>query len=310
MSVLSSILANLRRPAAGAILLLAVSGCGRIEAFGGGSPVLTHAEELLAEDVRLKRKPVEAVKEFDKAIAADPNNIDVYLRVIFDLEQAGMPELVAQYGEIANRATSKAPADKRAEMLRHTASAYLHIGNGNTAKAIEFMEPAYKLKPDDPAFMNDLGYTYAEHYTLNMPGTRLQEALRLTQTAVERARSEGAPDNEMGMYVDSLGWVYFKLEVYSKAVANLTRAADLVPGSSEIHVHLAQALHAEDRNEEAVMELQKALKIMPTFTPAADFMKKWSVAPTKQPASPAWPAPPADTTAPTALMRRGGQPHP
>jgi tetratricopeptide (TPR) repeat protein len=191
---------------------------------------------------------------------------------------------VVQYGEMANGATSRAPADKRAEILRITGDAYLTIASAsdpntraiNTAKAIEFNEAALKLKPNDPGFMNDLGYSYAEHYDLSMPGaSKLQDALRLTRTAVTQARNEGVSERDLGMYVDSLGWVYYKLQDYDQAVANLARAADLAPGVKEIHLHLAQALHAKGRTDDALVELEKALRIDPGYHVAVEQLQKW-----------------------------------
>jgi tetratricopeptide (TPR) repeat protein len=263
------------------VSLVGLAGCGQIDALRGTppSPVLTRAAERLQ-----KKDHAGAVQEFDKAIAADRNNIDVYIAVMAMCARAGKVDLVAQYGEMANAATSKAPADKRSEVLRLTGDAYLRMASSgdaasravNTAKAVEFNEAAFKLRPNDASFMNNLGYAYAEHYDLNMPGaSKLQEALRLTRTAVTEARKAGVSDKDLGIFVDSLGWVYYKLQNYDEAVANLSRAAHLAPDLKEIHVHLAQALYAKGRVDEAIVVMEKALKLDPNYTVAAEQLKKW-----------------------------------
>jgi tetratricopeptide (TPR) repeat protein len=165
-------------------------------------------------------------------------------------------------------------------MLNMTAGAYLQLGN--TVKAIEFNEAALKVLPDTEndartRVMNDLGYSYAEHYELSMPGaaTKLNEALRLTRTAVTEARKAGAAELVLGMYVDSLGWVYYKLQNFEEAIANLSRAAHLAPDIKEIHVHLAQAYHAAGRKDDALVEIEKALRIDPAYDVALKQLKSW-----------------------------------
>lgn len=261
--------------------VLALSGCGQIDALRGSapSPTLVRASKFLRNG-----DSVGAIKEFDKAISADRNNIDLYLDIMGVCFSAGKMDLVAQYGEMANAATSKAPAEKRARVVRMVGDAYLQLAAGddpatrtvNTAKAIENYEAALKLQPGDPTLMNNLGYAYAEHYDLSMPGaSKLQDALRLTRTAVTEARKAGVSDREMGVFVDSLGWVFYKLQNYDEAVANLSRAANLAPEQKEIHVHLAQALHAKGRTDEAIIELNRALQIDPGYRVAQEQRKQW-----------------------------------
>lgn len=85
------------------LLLSCLSGCAQIDTLRGSSNPLSRAEQMLRDDIRLKRPLDNAIVEFDKAIAADRNNIDVYLAIMDICARAGKPDLVAKYGEMAKR---------------------------------------------------------------------------------------------------------------------------------------------------------------------------------------------------------------
>ena len=57
------------------------------------------------------------------------------------------------------------------------------------------------------------------------------------------------PDD--GFIVDSLGWAYFRLGEYDKAVTYLERAVELEPGDPVINDHLGDAYWRVGREREA-----------------------------------------------------------
>ncbi len=77
----------------------------------------------------------------------------------------------------------------------------------------EFMR-ILESNPDHAGVLNYLGYMWADR------GIRLQEALTYIRKATEM-------DPYNGAYLDSLGWVYFKLHRLDEAEVNLKRAARL-----------------------------------------------------------------------------------
>jgi tetratricopeptide (TPR) repeat protein len=252
--------------------VISIAGCGQLENLRG--PVLSK-RMTRAQDLLKRGDQTSAVRELDEELRANKNDPDAYLRVMTACYLAGRLDLAAQYGETAVANTSGAPPEKRAEIRRLTGMAYMQ--QKLFVKAIDHYEAAQKLLPNSFECKNDLGYAYAEHYDISMPGaaTKLQEALRLTREAVSDARSEGVSDQVLGQFVDSLGWDYFKRQNYPEAVANLSRAAHLAPDLKEIHVHLAQALYANGRSQEAFIEMEKALKLDPKYEVAIEQMKKW-----------------------------------
>ncbi len=78
----------------------------------------------------------------------------------------------------------------------------------------EFMR-ILESNPDHAGVLNYLGYMWADR------GIRLHEALDYIRKATEM-------DPYNGAYLDSLGWVYFKLDRLDEAEVNLKRAARLI----------------------------------------------------------------------------------
>jgi len=91
---------------------------------------------------------------------------------------------------------------------------------------INHLKQAIKLDSDSHLALNYLGYLYAEE------GINLREAEKLVKRALKLEPSNGA-------YLDSLGWVYFKMGKTEKARIFLEKAADLEK-DPEIYEHLGE----------------------------------------------------------------------
>lgn len=109
---------------------------------------------------------------------------------------------------------------------------------------------ALKLRPDDSELLNYLGYSWIDR------GQRLDEALGMVQRAVgENPRS--------GAMVDSLGWAYFRLGDYKKAVETLESAVELEAGEPDINDHLGDAYWRVGRRDEALFQWRRVLTLDP-----------------------------------------------
>ncbi|MCS6886053.1 MAG: tetratricopeptide repeat protein [Acidobacteriota bacterium] len=105
-----------------------------------------------------------------------------------------------------------------------------------------------KLDPDNATALNNLGYFLTER------GERLSEALELIQRAINI-------DPMNSSFIDSLGWVYFKLGDLDKAVIYLEQAINLDPRSATSHDHLGDVYFKLGRTSEAIKMWQEALKM-------------------------------------------------
>ena len=120
---------------------------------------------------------------------------------------------------------------------------------------------ALTKNPNDPYTLNYLGYWWADD------GRNLDEAIKLIEQAVRlRPRS--------GYFVDSLGWVHYKLGNYDLAVAFLEKATMLEPMDAVITGHLGDAYWETGRVAEARFKWQYALTIAAEEELKAEFTAK------------------------------------
>jgi Flp pilus assembly protein TadD len=117
---------------------------------------------------------------------------------------------------------------------------------GDVPAAIEAGREALALAPDQPAVLNYLGYLLADHER------DLPEAERLVSRAVEQD-----PDN--GAFVDSMGWVLFRLGRFTQAREQLERALRLSGGDPVIHEHLGDVYHQLKLDELARQQYRLSL---------------------------------------------------
>ncbi|MET3589334.1 tetratricopeptide (TPR) repeat protein [Bartonella silvatica] len=106
-------------------------------------------------------------------------------------------------------------------------------------KALEFV-------PNQPQVLNYLGYSLVDR------GQKLEESLHMLQKA-----SSLQPKNSYIM--DSLGWTYYKLKQYNKAVQILEDAVRLQPEDPTLNDHLGDAYWQVGRKREAIFQWHHAL---------------------------------------------------
>ncbi|MFW6138469.1 MAG: tetratricopeptide repeat protein [Spirochaetota bacterium] len=111
-----------------------------------------------------------------------------------------------------------------------SAQAYAAIGYimdrmGNFKEAVMNLYRAIELDPKNANAHNSLGYIFAER------GINLEEALEECKKALSADRNNPS-------YLDSVGWVYFKMGKYQQARSYLNKALKLAPHNQEIKEHL------------------------------------------------------------------------
>lgn len=105
------------------------------------------------------------------------------------------------------------------------------------------------IQPNYTDALNALGYTLADRTD------RHEEALALVQQAHQQK-----PNNPAIM--DSLGWVYFRMGEFDKALPLLQKAFNIMP-DHEIAAHLGELLWITDKPEQAIEVWQKGLENRP-----------------------------------------------
>lgn len=117
---------------------------------------------------------------------------------------------------------------------------------GRETEAEVAFRKAVSLDPNDAYALNYFGYWLLEQDKAPV------EALGMIRKAVEKQ-----PQN--GYFVDSLGWGYFKLGQYDKAVLYLERAVTIQPVDPVITDHLGDAYAKLGRLREARFHWERAL---------------------------------------------------
>jgi tetratricopeptide (TPR) repeat protein len=120
--------------------------------------------------------------------------------------------------------------------------------NGMEEQAMANMMKVLEIQPDHADALNFVGYSWADK------NIRLKEALQYIEKAVALK-----PDN--GYIVDSLGWVYYRLGDFRRAVKELERSLELEPGDPHIHDHLGDAYRALGDASRALVHYKKALEM-------------------------------------------------
>ena len=126
-------------------------------------------------------------------------------------------------------------------------------------KNIDAAEAEFKkvlaTSPDNAGALNYLGYMLADR------NVRLPEALGYINKALEQDPFNGA-------YLDSLGWVYFRMGRFSEAETQLRVAVERIPRDPTMHDHYAEVLARLSKTREAVAQWEISLKEWQTSSPA------------------------------------------
>jgi len=120
--------------------------------------------------------------------------------------------------------------------------------SGRREQAVAEFRRLLGIDPDYHAALNYLGYMFAER------GENLDEAQKLIEKAVALE-----PDN--GAYVDSLGWVYFRLGRLEQARAALERATRLETSDGTVQEHLGDVYAALGQPRQAGEAYRRALEL-------------------------------------------------
>jgi tetratricopeptide (TPR) repeat protein len=201
----------------------------------------------------------EALRHADEALtlANDDNRLVLRLLRLRILSMAERYEQ-AETECLASMKDAKAPGD--ALELRYLLAS-IYSTTKQLAKSEEQLQLILKADPNNATANNDLGYIWADQ------GKHLAEAEAMIRKALEQDRRQRkssdnplANDQDNAAYVDSLGWVLFRLGRLEEARQELERATKL-PDSDDpvMWDHLGDVYERLQRSEQARAAWQRAL---------------------------------------------------
>jgi len=187
-------------------------------------------------------KAAQAVEEL-KRLLDGKNDREVYLSI------AQIHERTKNYGEMAVALDAAEKLSKTKEeqeaVLFMRAAMYEKLKKFDQAEA-EFR----KILADNPknaSVLNYLGYMLADR------NVRLQEAKELITKALEEDPNNGA-------YLDSLGWVYYRLGQLDQAEEYLRRSLEKITKDPVVHDHLGDVYAKQGNLKDAIAQWQLALQ--------------------------------------------------
>lgn len=166
------------------------------------------------------------------------------LRALADMHRSR--DEFAQAEPLYSQLIERSPDDWRLYFARGAARERM----GRWPEAESDMLRALELSPDQPDVLNYLGYSWVDR------GEHLDEGLALIQRAVELRPLSGA-------IIDSLGWAYYRLGDYPRALEHLERAVELEPADPTLNDHLGDVYWRLGRRIEARFQWRRALSFEP-----------------------------------------------
>jgi tetratricopeptide (TPR) repeat protein len=218
--------------------------------FGNANPLFS-SEMLLAQGQLLLQmdRRQEAVDLLDAAVTASPedlalraSHVELYRELTQDaVDRQSLDEAEGWLTEGLDRY----PGDVT---LRYS-EALLLQEQGRLRKSVGVLEALVEENPDDPTFLNALGYLLTDQFD------RHTEARGYIQRAL-------AMEPDSPAIIDSMGWVLFKLGDYAAALDYLERAYRLFD-DPEVAAHLVDTHWALGQRDAALELLNTALAAAP-----------------------------------------------
>lgn len=254
-----------------------------IEALSEEEPDYAPAQ-LVSADYFLQNNEMEnALTSLERATEVDPDHAEAWAQRIQVLFSLGRYEEVI---DLSERANEKAPDNAFIQFF--TGASYMFEGQHEMAETwlknatmapsrrnfrsaiygtlgdvkqeldkweetVDAYERALRLDPENTTTMNN----YA--YYLSVREENLEKALEMATKAVES-------DPQNPSFLDTLGWVYFKMENYDEARQYIQESIGTGSASAEVLEHMGDVLEALGDEEKAMDWWEKALEKDPSRT--------------------------------------------
>lgn len=202
---------------------------------------------LLAAALANDNQTEEALEVIQKAIRLEDDPTRRFYEAWFYSRSRRWDEAIQKFDQLMR----DFPNEKPIILLSKFSLSDIYVQKGELRKGEEILERVLEESPDNSQVNNDLGYLWADQ------GKNLEQAEKMIRQAVA-----AEPDN--GAYLDSLGWVLFKMGNYEEAIPVLEQAIQKTEHASQNAIptwnHLGDAFLKAMKTEKAVEAWQTALK--------------------------------------------------
>ncbi len=189
------------------------------------------------------------VGRYDEAIAATKKLMNGKNDAAIDIDLAQLYDKAKRYDDMAQALDAAEKANPSKEDRIN-----VHFIRGAMFEKLKKYDPAesefrkvLELDPNNASAANYIGYMLAER------NIRLTEARDFINKALQLDPNNGA-------YLDSLGWVDFRLNDLTQAETNLRHALEHMSTDPTVHDHLGDVLFRQGKIREAIAQWQNSVK--------------------------------------------------
>lgn len=173
-----------------------------------------------------------------------PENVfSRYLKIASQIKSVEDEDFLQARAELCNYFLQK----ELGELEDWTFLLQYYQNEGREEEKIATLRKAVHKFPDNPLFLNDLGYSLLDYPQFIVEGGFL----------IQRAV---ALDPTNPYYQDSLAWFYYLTADFSKAMEHITILMQMKDAPGEISYHIGMILLANQQKEEAIKYFQSALE--------------------------------------------------
>ena len=196
-----------------------------------------------------------AVADVKSMLKGGPEDREVYLRLGIMYTRAKKFKEAEESLDKAEQMATKSEEKSYVSFLRgdlYQRQKMFDQADGEFRKVLSMTSPT---DPSTAATLNYLGYMNADR------GVKLDESLSYIKQALTFEPTNGA-------YLDSLGWVYFKLGKYDLAEESLTKAAVHMGSDPTVQEHLGDLYQKTGRLKQAAIHWDRAVQEWNKTVPA------------------------------------------
>jgi tetratricopeptide (TPR) repeat protein len=187
-----------------------------------------------------------ALPYLKKSVELNPNDLNSTLAYSFSLNQSENADEALVYLERALRIDPK-------NIQALGMMGLIYDGKELYTKSDSIYTIAVAVDSTDILILNNFAYSLAER------GIELEKALRMVQKAV-------AEDPENSSYLDTIGWVYFKLGDYENAIEYIDKAIETDKSNATLLDHLGDVYYKKNDKSKAIELWETSLELDSTNT--------------------------------------------
>jgi len=188
-------------------------------------------------------KDQEAIQQLEKALKIDGENINALVTLGFTLNK------------INRKIEAISPLKQALTLDPDNLNAYTTLGMiydelKMHSASDSLYDTALIIFPENDLLLNNYAYSLADR------GIRLKEALEMSKKAISMQ-----PEN--GAYLDTIGWIYYKLKQFNLALQYIKQSLDTREESAVVIQHLGDVYYEMGDHDNAKINWKKAFEMDP-----------------------------------------------